>query len=258
MKSHKQLPKFIINNFKNKDDRVFYYDFKADTIKECSPRTLGTEDNYFSEETEEKLNKEVETSFSTLINKIKKRDFDKLTITESDDNVAIKYLDCSMMRSNFAYDVFVYNSYVARFFPKQDINNFLVENNLNNKDNKTISYLKDRVINVIVNNSKQSFITSRNGYAIISINKIECVIIPFDPFLAILLVPSDYPDKHKILLNNDEDEIKLINEQIASNEYTYNRDFIISIDKNELLRLQNVIEYKKECLNNIRNEVLLE
>ena len=133
MKSHKQLPKFIINNYRNEDGRVFCYDFKTDTIKKCSPRTLGTENDYYSEDIEGKLNKEVETSFSTLLSRIKKCNLDRLIITESDDNVAIKYLDCTMIRSNFAYDVFIYDSYVARLFPKQDINNFLVENNLDKK-----------------------------------------------------------------------------------------------------------------------------
>lgn len=75
MKSHKQLPKFIIKNFQNKSGKVYYYDIKNKLIGEAGPKVLGTEEGYFSNIIENLLNAKVESPFSAFLAKIKKNLF---------------------------------------------------------------------------------------------------------------------------------------------------------------------------------------
>lgn len=121
MKSHKQLPKFIIKNFKNGNGKVYYYDVNEDYIGESGPKVLGTQEGYYSDSTESKLNKLIETPFSSLLHEIKTCFIDGIAIEidKGKIDIAKKFLTCLMFRSDYAYKIFIYNSYFARLLPKK-------------------------------------------------------------------------------------------------------------------------------------------
>ncbi len=254
MDSHKQLPKFIIKNFSQKNGRVFYYDLKKDAIKMKGPGALGVEEDYFSKQIETKLNKEVETPCSRILSKMKKESINNIKLSEKEEYDIKKFFSVSMFRSNFASEDFRYNSIFAQWLPDQITHDFLVDASL---DGEIIEYVNCRSVSVLNNQSEISFVTSRNGYTIISANNFELIIMPFTPFRAIALIPMDREEKNTIIPIPDPDDIKYINEQIASFEYIYNKDFIISTNKEELLRLQTYLKKKTDYLEKTKSELFL-
>ncbi len=231
--------------------KVPYYDIKEDRLKENGPKVLGTEEDYFSNRIEKELNKEVEKPFSFILNKMKKNPLFEVEMTGDEELCIKRYFSVSMFRSDFTSKDFKNNSVLAQWFPDQVIHDFIIAVNLKGG---IIEYVNSRSVSILENQSRTPFVTSRNGYGLIKCNNSEWIIIPFTPFRAIGLIPSDRKEKHKIIPISDDESIKYINEQIASIEYVYNGDFIISIDKAELSRLQEILKLKKEELDKIINE----
>lgn len=140
--------------------------------------------------------------------------------------------------------MFYQESFIAQFYSPQFINDFLVWATLS-KEGYTLSCFKNHQTNIVVNESEKAFITSRDGYSFIQSNGIECILIPFDPYIALLLAPPEYEKKHEIITLPCDADVMYINEQILSNENEYNSDFIISTDKEELERLRDYLANKK-------------
>lgn len=66
--SHIVLPKFLLRNFEI-DHSFWYYDIDKDYVAKGYASSFNTEKGYYSDETEQILNSEIETPFSKLLNK---------------------------------------------------------------------------------------------------------------------------------------------------------------------------------------------
>lgn len=67
IKSHIVLPKFLLKSFEI-DHSFWYYDIDKDFIAKGNASSFNTEKGYYSDETEQILNREIETPFSNLLN----------------------------------------------------------------------------------------------------------------------------------------------------------------------------------------------
>lgn len=72
MKSHVQIPKFILKNFVSTDveGKSWTLDLKDHSIKSLGPKEIGVVDNYYDSNTESKLSHSVEYPFSIIANEI--------------------------------------------------------------------------------------------------------------------------------------------------------------------------------------------
>ena len=122
IKSHMQLPKLILKNFRGEADpekKVWYMDLNTGKIRRSSPARLGTEIGYYSQEGEEFWNRYVETSLGKLVKKTKAfcdGEMDALIIDQDDAEAAKLYIKSAFIRSRATYEAVLRNSYTGKTF----------------------------------------------------------------------------------------------------------------------------------------------
>lgn len=194
MKTHIQIPKCVLKNFRNENNLVFYYDFKNEAIVQKSPKNINIDYNYFSNDVEKFLNQEFETKLGNLIQWLK-TEYKNQTICLKDADFK-KYVD---IIKKYAYSLIIRsplfsseirNSLIFSFcYTDQQINDFSICEGY--KAAQQEDFLKNFYFNIIYIKEECEFILPMDGMCAYEIGQKDMNIVIFlSPKIAILFSNS--------------------------------------------------------------------
>ncbi len=201
--SHIQMPKCVLKRFENDNNSFFYYIVEKDLIgKNGHAKSINTELGYYSKNTEEFLNNNVETPFSDLLYKIDKIDFDSPALTfekQSEiDKTVKRFIYSLMVRSPQMIKEIKKNSVFYQFLSPQEQHDYAAEMGLSHAEE--IDPFKDYLVTFAVNKSSIPYVLPMNGVYCIIIDGMETMFLPISPELSIVLMSKE--GESKIIRNN--------------------------------------------------------
>lgn len=247
MNSHLQIPQLILKKFRHREieiynghetklEKVYYLDLQKKIIDSEKVRLLLAVEGYYSDETEDFLNREIEGPISITINKVLESES---TFTESDYHNVLDYVFYSVARSK-------------RLLEKIENDAYLKRNNKNNRNmflqNIKNGFFKNARISIIYNDTNIENVVPSN--CVIFVNKSFDYIAPIAPKISFGIKNNGKEDKSfEIKHITDSQIIKEINKAAADVEKN-NRCIIIGHDLKTLEDLAKdigIVLKTKEC-----------
>lgn len=240
--SHIQIPRFVLKRFANDQGFLAYYDINKSILgTKGTPKTMNTEENYYSDIGERYWNSEVESELSALIKKLDKGDTDTPRSTLPGDFylLSIKYLHSLMARSPRTHRTVENKSVFLQFLNPSNQHDLTSSGVYSIAQEK--KYFGEWIPTLLVNKSTVPFILPMCGYVEYELMGIEGFIsMPIDPKKAIMLIPptarSMYCEKDHIKYGQIEiDSIaKRINVFAFETQVQYDYGYVFSNDPNVL------------------------
>lgn len=262
MNSHIQLPNFIIKNFRDvKTGDVPYLDLNQQRIRSCRSAVLGTEPDYYSVDMEKYLSKNIELPFSNVVSAIKgflagQDESINLPITVEDDFV--QYLVSSLSRSCLAFDIYKKNSIFSQFIPGMVTHERLLAHSLQNKETFAKRFADFKMV-VIGNDTQIPFVVPRNCTYSILYSGEQHIIAPVSPTFAFSMIPvesKEFPNEaERLVYIKDPEFVAAMNNNALMFEYTFNKCFVATPDRDELNRLKYFLQKNFEILEKNRTEI---
>lgn len=239
--SHIQMPECILKNFVNKYQSFYYYDI-AETnicfkIKRGHPGTLNAQKGYYSLETEQLLQKVVESPLGQIIKHIKNNDFSQPTPTPPEfQKILLTYLHSLIARSPHMYEAIEKHSAYLQFsnnFTEQEKNDFAVAVALEGTTNN--SPFKDYIVTMLINKTEVPLLLPISGMY----SYVDFICAPISFNRAIVLVKQNselcskllYGKLCKTLLIEKESVIHQMNRFAIQAEASHNKRYVVSPDK---------------------------
>ena len=233
MQSHIQMPRLVLNNFTDQNHRLHYYDCENGRYGKCYPKSFYTEQDYYSEEVEELLNKEIESKLGKLVKFVKDTDFKNGTCVPVEfDDISRNYVISLMARLPILLDRINKKSVFFQFLPPKDGHDYAVVEGYNMVKNQRV--FAESGVALIDNVTSEEFILPAGG--IIQVG--NSLICPITPYKAIMLeLSNDIEDdqKIKIYLAEKKESIREINLAALEQETNRNKKYVVSTSK-ELLK----------------------
>ncbi len=255
--SHIQLPRFILNNFRSKNGKVWNLNLNDCKLHSCGTKKLGTQKGYYSQELEQYLNQQIENPFSKLAYKIAtfvEQGEESLILPVDAENICKQYISVAAFRSKKAYSDFLKGSLVAGLLDDQTSHDGLAffSTKLNSG---IVPEISESRMMVLANKTDKEFVVPQNCFYLISSNRFPCVIAPITPFCAVGLISKDYPLEKNVnlWLVSDTDDILHMNKQALCMEYVFNHEFVVARRKNELLELKSYLEENQTSLESLKS-----
>ncbi len=233
IKSHVQIPKFILKQFENINHQLFYYDFEKDEIKSGHAKSLNTVMGFYSEEIEDFLSSIVEQPFSKFLQKAKPFISGQTVDIDYDDRIAVfTYLYSLISRGSTYFETVKKESVTAFLFSEQEFHDIAVYLGITSLSKE--QFFQDSDITLGVNLTNVPFIMPNIGYC----ETKGTIIMPITPFLAVMIV---YKDKERFYENgehffakfDDENSVKNLNMRLFLNEKNNNK-YVTATSKEQL------------------------
>ena len=235
MNSHIQMPRFLMKRFKNKNGKVFYLDLETNDIKESTLDELGTEKNYYSDQTEELLNKKTEDKFARFVDRVQRfleEEEKSITFPIDVENSFRAFIRGATVRSELAKQSFLSNSQVTSLFPLQFSHDWLVHTAIN-KGSNYMPQLDSYKTVVLINRTDNGFVAPRNCFFEVTSDGTKCICVPVAPKIGFALVPYDTALKY---------------------EYAFNKKFVISQEKEQLEDLLQYLNENRNMMDDLREK----
>ena len=235
--SHIQMPKRIMKEFE-KDNRLAYYDVKGNFIgTNGHAKSIYTELGYYSEETEHRLNREVESPLSHILYQIHNIDFTQEYFDKPKDFDIIvrKYLDSLLIRSTVMQDAIGQNSIFYNNLPEQQRHDIAVNYGLALSAER--SFVNNYIATFVLNNTKTQFVLPVCGMYEFKLCDYLIAILPIMPNLALaLLEPRSYHSfvkdgAVKRIYIPDENVARRFNAKAVKKQIDYNTGFVVASEK---------------------------
>ena len=262
--SHIQLPKAILKQFKEKTGRVFYLNLDCNEIGLAGVSVLGTERDYYSEEIEKLLSKEIEKPISDLAHKV--TDFfesedRQLVLTLEEEQILKDYMSYSVIRSKLMQAIGERRSNIIPMLSYQQKHDVLVY--FFKKIKPEIPYAsRDSSLSVLYNCTDVSFVVPQNCFYTIKSSGMFCTIAPISPKIVLALLPNGYTGN---IVNGEElhlgkissaKDIMNFNIAALTVEYVMNKGFVASVNSMVLRELQQYIDEHRSELDALRKDVI--
>lgn len=128
VRSHIQIPKFVIKNFADPQGKVYYYDFQKGCIRHNYPKSVNTEYGYYSPEMEKALCQAVEFPFSKVLRKMEKiSKGETVAFTPEEQDAALLYFRSLIARGTSATETVLNNYNISRVLTKQKFHDLAVD-----------------------------------------------------------------------------------------------------------------------------------
>lgn len=255
MNSHVQVPRLVLRHFAV-EGKVPYLDFKTLEIRTQSAKTLGTEEDYYSENVEGELSKNVESRFGYLANRLiaeKKKGNSIFELSPEEENVCKKYISASGYRSDKTFADMLKYSLTAELETDQANRDAHIHFALRQNEG-VFPHFEDFRATVLYNETDCLWVVPRNGFYAIYSQSLLCYVAPFCPTGAVALIPET------LLSCNIVDtrvEAQRMNEYAVEMEYGYNCAFVAGVDKTELERLKTYVKTNRDRLEVYKKKILM-
>ena len=260
--SHIQITNFILRNFRSPHGRVDYLDLTTGRIRSCGSDRLGTEPDYYSAEMEKYLNKEIETPFSNLAAEVLsfvEKKIDKIVLSNEVETTVKKYVTASMARSSLCFNSYMKASITADLLEPQANHDSIVFYSTQ-RDGGINPLVQNSKMYLIVNLSERQFVVPRNCFYGVPRKGYTCIAVPISPLCIILLAPEKYPEEYiagescRLYKVFDGDIVGEMNIAALHYEWCFNHLFVASASRQELEKLKQYMEKKKNQLDSIKVE----
>lgn len=248
MNSHIQLPKQILNQFRDEtrsDKKVCYLDIPTGEIFYKSAGLLGTAPNYFSRRGEHFWDRTVESSLGVLTKKVRmfcSGESDILNLTQNDIFLTKRYIKAAAVRSGIAHDSMMKNSFTAQFCSDQENHDDLSAFGM--KSVGMFDYLLEELsFTIMVNKTERSLVVPRNCFYTLPFGGKSAIVAPISPKAALFLLSAEVLNVigEGYAVIDDSNQIAQMNLRALVDEYIYNGAFVASNCKSELLPLQQYL-----------------
>lgn len=248
IKSHIQMPKFMLRRFESPSSELWCYDVKQNKsgIKGYA-KSINREAGYYSEGIEKYLHDHVEDPFSRFLQKMGDIDFsveimDKFSTDEETVNTFILSL---MMRSpNFIADMDKH-SFVWSLLKEQEKHDYAVKQGL--EFAKSMKFLDDFYLSFIHNMTSYPFVLPTCGVYSFRLKNIRHIILPVSPQMAVALLGNEAllesESKKTMYYIDDEKAVKYLNFQAFSAQCHEGNGRVVSSEKNvlDILAMNNKV-----------------
>lgn len=249
IKSHIQLPRFILQNFRDEKDsekKVWYLDLSSCEINRKSASRLGTSKGYYSEDGEEFWSKNVESPFSEFAHEINlfcSNKLQALQMNSKKTEIARHYIKAAVVRSTSAYEEMMNSSFSAPLYTEQQRHDILSVLGMRNTEILD-PILSAQHVTVLANRSNRHLVVPRNCFYLVSHEHNPVYIAPISPRAALLLFS---PENSSLSRDSyaevfDDKEIDWLNICALKNERIYNMDFVACDRRTELEFLQYILQ----------------
>lgn len=257
--SHIQLPKGILKYFTDLDNQVWYLDVDTCEIDSKGASVLGAKYGYFSDDVETYLQKYIEnpiTQVNAHVRKCLANEPSSLKFSARTTERLRNFVIAAMARSNLAKQSLL--STLSSPSPKHDrkYNDALIKKGMTHFCADQ-SFLRGYTIGVIINKTQHPLVTLRNCFYTLDRGDYHSIIVPISPTAALALhskcdLSSSGEPIYVGEIIDDETEIEKLNIRAMLYEYIYNKTFIATNDKAELLRLSEVLKKDRHIFEAIR------
>ena len=211
VKSHIQLPKFLLARFENEQHKFFYYDVKRKYIgTNGHAKTMNTEPGYYPDEIEKFLNNELEQPFSKILKFIDSIDLDTpyFTMTNMDKNNIKQFLVSLIVRSPLFIKSLYENSVYFHDYSQTDQHSLAITQGIAALKNAKI--YDDYCVTLTVNKTEKPFILPICGLFYYSLNGYTHVSLPVSPKIAITMIE---PSSIRFIEKEGATRLYLINQE---------------------------------------------
>lgn len=194
--SHIQMPKGVLKQFVNEKQTLYYYDFASSQVKKGHPASLNTELNYYSKQTEDYLNKNIETPISNVIKFVKDNiiSLDAFALPNKYYEIIKNYFYALLSRGENMIANTNDSSVYFQFFSLQDKHDITVTYGIELAKEKNI--LGDYFITFMVNKSKVPFILPMVGVYGFSFNGETVINMPITPTCTITFIHNSVKQQY--------------------------------------------------------------
>lgn len=243
--SHIQMPKFLLKRFHNEYNKFFCYNVQRNYIESNrTAKSTNTELGYFSNSTENYLNRKIEGPFSKLLKRIETIDFDQeyFRAPEGFDQTTKKFMCSLIARDPLIVRKASNNSVYLQFLPSYMNHDYCVRTGICfAQDN---NFFSEFVLTFIVNCTNTPFVLPIKGLYSYEMNGHCAINLPISPTLALCLVHKNYAS-HLIRDDGTTDFFRIsFTEQIETlnffafmSQKRHNCGCVICPQQEELIRL---------------------
>ena len=245
MKSHIQLPHFILRKFEDEKNNLYYIDIDHKCmVKKGHAASLNTKANHYSAEVESYLSNEIEHPFSEEIKRIEKTIFDQdgFSLSFNLEVLAKKYAISCFARSSHMKDLMWDSSIYAQFMKctEQNQNDLAVlHGTISNHDSIFESYF----LTFGLNRSNKAFVVPMTGLYGMEIFGGKVIVMPISPKLVLILIDSAISDHivengiTKMIIIENDDIIYDMNKRALATQKEQGYGFVAGSSREELSEL---------------------
>lgn len=248
MDSHIQMPKCVLKQFVNKNNYFYSLDINTKEITKTFPKSVNTEENYYSDEVEKFLSEFYETNIGKVISFSKNNDFDvdSFTVPDGFKEIVIDYANMLISRGKSFQKEIDKSSTYFRFLNEQTKHDFSVLSVADNS--KTIQPFKDFLVTFAINKTSVPFVLPTGGMCSFTSTYGSIILLPITPVIAFALIRCnedvDFIDNGiiKMLLFEDDNIVMDVNRNAVIVEINKDKGWVVSADKKVLESLKATLK----------------
>lgn len=254
MDSHIQMPESVLKHFSiqtgvNKG-KIYYYTFETKNITLGSPKILNTKENYYSNEVEKYFSDEVETPLGKVIKHLKDSFYEGkgFKFNQKVIDIIFNYLYALLARSPQMTENVRKSLLLNCFFSEQNIHDMSAIDAI--KLMQQDQLFKDEFFpNFVLNKTDIPFVLPTCGYYDYKLgdDEKEIIQIPLTEnicisFFKINRLKNNKIDNKPSVFWVDGETVQKMNNQAFESQKRYQNAYLVSSDRNELERIQKVME----------------
>ena len=243
MNSHIQMPRFILRNYADSYNSVSYYDVQnKNFVKKGRAKTINTQTEYYSQELEKKMNKEIEHPFSIITNKIislfsdpDKKTFEDLTepvLSKEEQLICRQFYYLLLAREPSIINAFDRNSTIYNTLSKTHKDDFTVTYNMDILCDYDM--LQDFHYGILKNYTNKPMLLCNFGIISYYLNGELHYTLPLSPTIALTIYSTNENEndvdnnKIKMFLMKEIEQVDFLNRQTIDQQIRLGWGYICS------------------------------
>ena len=252
MDSHITIPKSVYKEFVNEKNFYYKYDVKNVKVSKGNPKKTFTEEGYFSDTIEKKLNKFVETPLRELLNFCRELitfDGESIIISNHIKNIAWAYLQSLWARNPKMCEMLSNNSVYYQFVSLQNQHDIAVDLMMDESKKEVLMRIWD--LSILINKTDTRFVLPTRGVYEHTINGVVCLAVPINPYVCLHfkekgkhIHKGDEKNSYLIISKDMDEFVQKLNSFAFINQKNDGVGYVVSSDKNILEQLKDTIGIK--------------
>lgn len=242
--SHIQMPRCVLQRFENSQKSFFYFDVVKKIIgTNGHAKSINTEKGYYSKDTEDFLNNEIENPFSRMLQAIDQINFDESTFQlDNNLNRSIKsFIYALIARDPIFFSGIKQNSVLYQLLPEQNQHDYAAVEGIQLALEN--GYFGSYHVTFTINKTTKPFVLPICGIYDYEMNGIKHINLPISSQVAITLIEPKgitsvlHDDVTSMYLIEKEKMIDWFNGRAFERQYKSEWGFVVSSQKEILEEL---------------------